>query len=360
MLLVACVDLDDDLGRKTGIETPVIGRDAVESAAVQLATNDPEDSDVNVLFEGIRVFDDLNSQGEPVTIAAITGTTGSDVAANRQVGQELDHVIQSFDQQIAHALVVTDGAQDESVLPVIRSRVPINGVRRVVVRQSQNLESVYYTIKQVLADPETRGTILVPLGILLLIYPLATLAEYFGLPGAILGVTSALLGLYFIFRGLGVEDTLDEYLATAQESLYSGRVTLVTYIVAFVLLIVGAIEGFATLNELLTTQPTLGPLGMISATLHGAIFWLAAAGITSSLGRITDEYLRDRFELRYLNAPVYVIAITAVLYAVTGFIINQITLSFLAAALTTGTLIGVLSTLIIAVIESRDELNVPA
>ena len=30
MLLVLCVDLDDDLGRKTGFETPVTGRDAVE------------------------------------------------------------------------------------------------------------------------------------------------------------------------------------------------------------------------------------------------------------------------------------------------------------------------------------------
>ena len=28
MLLVLCVDLDDDLGRKTGVETPVVGREA--------------------------------------------------------------------------------------------------------------------------------------------------------------------------------------------------------------------------------------------------------------------------------------------------------------------------------------------
>jgi len=45
--------------------------------------------------------------------------------------------------------------------------MPIDGMRRVVVRQAQDLESLYYTIKQVLADPETRGTILVPLGVLL-------------------------------------------------------------------------------------------------------------------------------------------------------------------------------------------------
>jgi putative membrane protein len=29
VLLVLCVDLDDDLGRKTDVETPVLGRDAV-------------------------------------------------------------------------------------------------------------------------------------------------------------------------------------------------------------------------------------------------------------------------------------------------------------------------------------------
>ncbi len=38
MLLVLCVDLDDDLGRKTGIDTPVVGRDAVVDAAVALAS----------------------------------------------------------------------------------------------------------------------------------------------------------------------------------------------------------------------------------------------------------------------------------------------------------------------------------
>lgn len=47
MLLVLCVDLDDDLGRKTEKQTPIIGRGSVEEAAVALATADPEDSDVN-------------------------------------------------------------------------------------------------------------------------------------------------------------------------------------------------------------------------------------------------------------------------------------------------------------------------
>ena len=62
MLLVLCVDLDDDLGRKTGVETPVVGRDAVRDAAVALATADPEDSDVNVLFEGIHLTEEITDE----------------------------------------------------------------------------------------------------------------------------------------------------------------------------------------------------------------------------------------------------------------------------------------------------------
>jgi len=86
MLLVLCVDLDDDLGRKTGIPTPVIGADDVTEAAVALATADPEDSDVNVLFQGVNVHDELAAGGEAVEVAAVTGVDGSDVKANRAVG----------------------------------------------------------------------------------------------------------------------------------------------------------------------------------------------------------------------------------------------------------------------------------
>jgi len=41
-LLVICIDRDDDLGRKTGISTPVVGRNACIEAAQRLALEDPE------------------------------------------------------------------------------------------------------------------------------------------------------------------------------------------------------------------------------------------------------------------------------------------------------------------------------
>jgi putative membrane protein len=356
MLLVLCVDLDDDLGRKTGFETPVIGRARVQEAAVALATADPEDSDVNVAFEGIHLHDAVAEEGdESVEVAVVTGTAGSDVAANREVGEEVDRVLASLQTgEDVRALVVTDGAQDESVVPVIRSRVPIDSVRRVVVRQAQDLESMYYTIKQVLDDPETRGTILVPLGILLLIYPVAILAQQLGLPGSsTLGVVSGLLGRYVLFRGLGLEETVDAAVERARVSLYTGRMTLVTSVVALALLAVGVVQGDAMLRTLSAAGTVTGPVSVAAAFAYGGVRWLAAAGVVASLGRVTDEYLSEEFHWRYLNAPFYVVAIAGILHALSAFLVGLVQLPFLAAALAGGTLLGLASTLAFAIAEQR-------
>ncbi len=353
MLLVLCVDLDDDLGRKTGVTTPVIGREDVREAAVELATADPEDSDVNVLFKGLNIAESITD--ETVEVAAVTGTNGSDVAANRKVGEEVDTVLASLStREEVRALIVTDGAQDESVVPVIRSRVTVDGVSRVVVRQAQDLESIYYTIKQVLDDPETRGTLLMPLGILLLMYPLAVLASYFDLPGLVLGVTSGLLGLYLLSRGLGLGEYLDTTAERARRSLYAGRVTLITYLVAAVLLVIGGVSGVDQLEAVQASEPgALGALETLSALVYGAVQWFAAAGVTTSLGQITDEYLADGLEWRYLNAPFYVLAIAVVLHGVSAYVLGIEGLSYLAAALTSGTLLGIGSTLAFAIAEAR-------
>ncbi|MFC6873626.1 DUF373 family protein [Halobellus marinus] len=365
MLLVLCVDLDDDLGRKTGHPTPVVGRDAVEAAAVDLAEADPEDSDVNVLFQGIHEYDALCADPdveEAVTVAAVTGTQSGDVKANRAIGEEIDRVLAGLSTgENVSAIVITDGAQDESVLPIVRSRVPIDSVRRVVVRQAQDLESIYYTMKQVLADPETRGTILVPLGILLLIYPFLTIASLFEVPGAVvLGIISALLGLYTLFRGLGLEDAIDDTADRIRDVLYEGRVTLITYVAAAALLIVGGFRGIALLETVRASVSDPTPPIVLAALVHGAVQWFAAAGVTSSLGQVTDEYLADRFKWRYLNAPFYVVAISIVLYVVSGFFlpsgiggVQSFSLTGLAVGLTVGTLLGVFSTLAFAIAESR-------
>jgi putative membrane protein len=202
-------------------------------------------------------------------------------------------------------------------------------------------------------DPETRGTILVPLGILLLIYPLAVLADFLGLPGAVLGVSSAAVGLYALFRGLGLERVVDDAVGRVRESLYTGRVTLITYVVAAALLVIGGVEGVGQLETVRAqTGGDLAPSTVVAALTYGAVRWFAAAGLTTSLGQVTDEYLAERFRWRYLNAPFYVLSIAAVLHMLSAFFLDYVTLTELAAVLTVGTLVSVLSTLAFAVVES--------
>src|SRR5437660_1475214 len=72
-ILVLCVDRDDDIGVKTGIKTPLIGREANLNAATKLGLADPEDSDVNALLSAISTYDGLVRDGQLAEIATIVG-----------------------------------------------------------------------------------------------------------------------------------------------------------------------------------------------------------------------------------------------------------------------------------------------
>ncbi len=53
-LLVIAIDRDNDLGRKTGIRSPVLGREPNVKAALELGLADPEESDTNTMLAAIK------------------------------------------------------------------------------------------------------------------------------------------------------------------------------------------------------------------------------------------------------------------------------------------------------------------
>ncbi|HSD59076.1 MAG TPA: DUF373 family protein, partial [Methanotrichaceae archaeon] len=150
-VLVLCIDRDNDLGRKADIESPVIGRSANIDAALRLATADPEDSDINTIFGGIKVLDELLASGQKAEIASLAGDVKIGLTSDGKLTAQLEDLIERL--KPAGVVVVSDGAEDEAILPIIQSRVKVNGVRRVLVKQSPNLESTYYLLKQVFTDP---------------------------------------------------------------------------------------------------------------------------------------------------------------------------------------------------------------
>jgi putative membrane protein len=140
-ILVLCVDRDGDIGAKANLKTPIFGREGNLNAAVAFALKDPEEPDANAMFEAVRVFDRLKTESKPnenFQIATISGSEFGDVSADRKLVSELNEVLTNF--RASEVVLVTDGYQDELVLPLIESRVPVSSIRRVVIKHSKSIE----------------------------------------------------------------------------------------------------------------------------------------------------------------------------------------------------------------------------
>ena len=95
-ILVICVDRDNDIGEKTGITTPVVGRDTCIEAAQRLALEDPEDADSNSIFYAIRTYEDLVSKGYDAEVITVAGTERRGIQADEKIVLEIKSVLQKF------------------------------------------------------------------------------------------------------------------------------------------------------------------------------------------------------------------------------------------------------------------------
>jgi putative membrane protein len=297
-------------GTLPGAEPPVVGRAAVESLVSSVGIDDPEDARVNCILEGLRVARDMEADGEDAIVAVVAGT-GSPVGADREVAEQTEGLVAEHDPD--SAVVVVDSAEDERLVPIIESRVRVDAVDRVVVRQARDIESTYYLLKQFLADEEFRKTVLVPLGAALLAFP--TLWFVTDSTTMATGTIAATLGLFLLYKGLGVDGYIESLPGQVREALYSGQVSLVTYVVAGGLALVGLFAGALGISDLDVAEVGWIVYGMRFA--YGAVPWVTAAALAASTGRLIDELIREeRVGSAYVNLPFVAIAVGL---AVRGF-----------------------------------------
>ncbi|SFL04268.1 putative membrane protein [Halogranum rubrum] len=313
--LVVCVDRSNDISRKAGLELPVAGWEAVHALVTDVGLADPEDSSVNCLLESLRVARDLRDEQEEAVVAVVGGVGDSLVGTDRSVAAQLDDLIERYD--LDSAIVVIDSAQDERIVPIVESRLPIHSVDRVVVRQAHDIESTYYLLKQFLGDEELRSTVLVPLGIGLLLLPL--LLTQFG-PQVALAALASLLGAVLLYKGLAIDDRLATAVERARDALYSGQVSIVTYVVAAGLALVGVFLGALAVRDIQTDATYIRVL-LFS---YRSVPWLALAALTASTGRVLDEFIQsDGLSAPYLNLPFGVLAVGLVVRGFTGYFLEQ-------------------------------------
>ena len=231
-LLVICVDRDDDVGEKTGISTPVVGRDACIEAAQRLALEDPEDADSNAIFSAIKTYEDLISKGYEAQVITVTGVSNRGVQADEKIASEIRTVLEKYSAN--GAVIVSDGEDDESVIPVIQNVLPVISVQRVVMKVSRSVEYSYAVfgkyLKMVAYDSKYSKFFLGVPGILLLIGGIATV---FGYTAEIFAVLVSVLGGAFLIRAFDVDRAFSNFAKPTP----SGFVRLFTMVAGIILIL---------------------------------------------------------------------------------------------------------------------------
>ena len=256
-LLVICVDRDNDVGDKTGIATPVVGRDACIEAAQRLALEDPEDADSNSIFYAIKTYEDLVSKGYKTEIITVAGVADKGVQADEKIASEIKSVLEKFSAN--GAVIVSDGEDDESVIPVIQNVLPVVSVQRVVMRVSRSVEYSYAVfgkyLKMIAYDSKYSKFFLGVPGILLLIGGIATV---FGYTAEIFAVLVSILGGAFLIRAFDIDKAWSNWTKPTP----AGLIRSFTMVTGIIIIIASIPAGVASIQIDLNT---------IDANLFGII-----------------------------------------------------------------------------------------
>ncbi len=264
--LILCIDQDDDIGKKGGVSTPVVGVDANREAASTLAIADPEEADSNAMFGAIKLYRELTAKypDEKFEVATIAGTSTGGVEADRVMVEELKTVLASFTAD--GIILVTDGFADDVLKPILQSRVPVTSVHHVTVKHSERIEETYAVfgkyLRMIIDDPYYSRIALGVPGILLLIFGFLIASNQ--LQNAGLAVVFV-LGVVFFLKGFGIYDrivTFKPKLPPPEE-----QVMYVARIIGAMVSIVGFYQGASSAVGFVPTPVLLGDLSWWAAML---------------------------------------------------------------------------------------------
>jgi putative membrane protein len=283
--LVLCVDRDNDIGVKTGIRGPLVGRDDCLAAAMKLGLADPEDADLNALLTAISMYDELQKSGQPAEVAAIVGDVRVGPVSDRILTQQLDEVLDEIKPERAY--LVSDGAEDESIYPMIASRIRVDHTRRVFVRQNPALESTWFMLAKAWKDPKIARKFVVPLGLSLILFS----ALWFVNPAAAVPAIAFLLGLYilwsaFSFRPREALAKAADYYERVRSAPITGNLSVFFRILAVIPFLVGVFFGWQQAgNQSEYVRKALAFVG-------GSVVWFLFGFLTLEAGRVAEAYVK--------------------------------------------------------------------
>ena len=313
--LVLCVDRDDDLGTKAKVESPVVGREQALAAATKLVLTDPEEADANAIFAAVKKYDELSRGSTPCEVAVVCGEVNRGFEADRRLGKQIANVLAK--SGCTGVVLISDGAEDEQVIPIIQSMKPIVSVERIAVKHSQNIEESYQILgrylRMLVYDPHyskyalgVPGLILVMVGILI--------AAGKGFEAAL--ATLLILGGAFLIRGFSVDRTVAGLLQRGP----TGYIRLFSMICAAIVVVAGIDAGYVAMlgdtNAVNAVSSNASEIFVYGGTLIGYMLggalnlvWVGVA--IYAVGALLSHVARDSVRWRRDS---YVLVMLAILY----------------------------------------------
>jgi putative membrane protein len=280
-VLVVCIDRDNDLGKNAGVETPVFGRDQCINAGTRLAIEDPEDADANAIFGAIKIYEELVTKGYESEVAVITGAYNRGIEADEKISSELIEVLSKF--KADGVVIVSDGEDDETVIPLIQAMVPVISIQRIIMRHSRSVEYSYAVfgkyVKMLVYDPRYSKFFLGVPGVLLISSGFATI---FGFTREALAILLSILGVAFVIRAFDI----DKSISSLNRTTPSTFIRIFSAFAGIMIILVGISNGIssipdgiiakdASISEIITNRIVVGDF------VHGSItlIWIGIATI---------------------------------------------------------------------------------
>lgn len=210
------------------------------SAGTSLAIADPEEADSNSIFAAVKKHDELTQKGIMCEVAVVCGDQNGGFEADRKLRGEVESLLRTADY--SGIIFVSDGGDDEQIIPVLQGMKPVVSVERVAVKHSESVEQTYLVmgryLRMLIFDPRYSKW---ALGVPGLIFLLATILIVFGQGFAALLATLLIIGGAFLIRGFNLDRWVAEILSRGPY----GYIRLFSTVTSVLVVLVGLSTGYS-------------------------------------------------------------------------------------------------------------------
>jgi len=215
-ILILSVDRDNDIGKLLGVSGPIVGYEDNLKLASDLLLADPEESDANAIFAALKKYNELKSK-YVVEVATLTGHSKENLFyADKNIIAQFQNVLNDY--SASGIIFISDGAEDDQVIPIIQNFVPLISKEIVIVKQSKNIENTFYFVKKAIKDPVFARIIFgIPAIILLLLFFIGT--KY------TIQILTLVFGLFFLIKGFNLEPKIDYVFRSILSKFYITKIS---------------------------------------------------------------------------------------------------------------------------------------